>query len=299
MDKKYDDVNFIGPTIKSLIKESNTQMWSLLFDKYATQSYNDFYTNLTYTIYCLSFDMHTANILTYNEKFLKELNLTLDNTEQLYRYQIHFDNMKFQFLDTAVRVLNDDETIIEKKLKESYHFQTTNLTQQNFDLYHRYIKDKLNDENILKAIQQQKEITIEALCHQNIFPNTKLENWIKQVDQINGWQELGPLYWLWFHLSTAALTITKKYKELKKLLTLFIGIDAFIACSICELHFSKLKPSIKHIYQKNNKDLCDTLIEIHNLVTQQKTKSFKPLSINEHKLLYREYQNFWTSNGVE
>lgn len=274
---------FIGKTVQSLIKDSNTALWKLLFEKYQTQSKIEFYTNLSFTFYCLAFDMPTANLLSYSPTFLKE-NCDLHKRADLYKYQLHFDNLKFQILSTAVYALK------KLNIEEYWHFQTTNITQQFFDLYYHYIENKLNDSTLLNSIHQQKEIAIETLCR-NVFTGN-LENWLKLMDanSIKGWQELGPLYWLWFHLSAPKM---QKQEEKENLLTLFTSIDAFIACSYCEVHFRNLKSSIKQIYQKHNEILSDTFIEIHNIVTYKNNYLIAPLTLEEKQLLAKEYQTFW------
>lgn len=120
---------------------------------------------------------------------------------------------------------------------------------------------------------------------------------------VRSWNNLGPIFWLWFHLTAAKLDYLKDTTYSNLLKEFFDRIYIFIHCEICKYHFREMRRS--EIYQEYKRNLSTDLflIEIHKIVRQnhyrnhEGNEKFIDASVlNDPDYVYKlrdEYKTWW------
>jgi hypothetical protein len=142
-----------------------------------------------------------------------------------------------------------------------------------------------------------------------VFRHSSVASVFDKDLQFDGWQNFGPIFWLWFHM-TAGMFVENKFDEnCKRLKDYFLIMDHYI-CSICANNFKQRKISLKNDSYFQGLPVDVFIIKIHSMVRVSQLKNlshyqFIDKSYIEHlsydtmiEKFKQEYQQWWREDEV-
>lgn len=283
---------FIGPTIHKSINLGGSHEWKLIW-KNILENYKEcvlvnasksqFYWMLTS---CLGkiflhqninfFQLHDKLSLKFKNNFSKTTLDTIENSlnsnfKKLIKTFIHLslDTVKIiaKHSDNTPLLINENFRTIDASLENIHGIFQENFNQlypllfsttsdDSSSQYAEIIKEKT--ERLQDLLRNQVEQLFNSLINIEKFDSSKL----LPDELIQTWNHLGPIFWLWFHITASKLDSLSNL-SLKEF---FNNIDIFISCGICKYHFQTMRQSD---FYKNIKDNLPTdlfIIEAHQRV---------------------------------
>lgn len=88
-------------------------------------------------------------------------------------------------------------------------------------------------------------------------------------DMIEAWNHVGPVYWLWFHLTAGKLTYAASPATESVFKEFFNNVDVFISCWSCSQHFVLMRNSETFQTLKRTLPTDLFLINVHELIRRR------------------------------
>lgn len=120
---------------------------------------------------------------------------------------------------------------------------------------------------------------------------------------IKTWNNIGPIYWLWFHLTSAKFENVGDTVSSSSLKEFFDNIDIFISCAVCRDHFRTMRET--DIYQQLKGTLPTDLflMEVHQIVRKTHYRNDEgnmryvdAAVVDDEQFIYKvreEYRTWW------
>lgn len=119
------------------------------------------------------------------------------------------------------------------------------------------------------------------------------------------WNNIGPIFWLWLHLTSGKLTYMtdRSYDSIFK--EFFLNIDIFVGCAMCKKHFTSMKETKHFETLRNTLETDMFIIVIHEKVRQVHARNHEGnvdyidenvlKNTNYLSMLRDDYKNWWTT----
>lgn len=300
---------FIGPTIHKSINLGGSFEWKLIWNN-ILENYSEcvfkksnkvkFYWMLTS---CLGKILLHENInyLDLQKKLLVTFKNIPDNTLSLlieiensliYNFDRLFKTFIYLSFNAAKIILKNSQ---HSTVNENNHFDLINvidfrlknvrlLYKEHFSQLYPLIStqspeyaDVIKEKTV--CLQNALKQEIEQLFYiiYNFFDDNQNEKFdpfkLLPDEIITTWNHLGPIFWLWFHITASKLK-TDSFLSLS-LKEFFNNIDIFISCGTCKQHFQNMRQSDYYQFMKQNLSTDLFFIEIHQIVRKNHFRAYE------------------------
>lgn len=253
--------------------------------------------NVSHTDFVILTDIE--NSLDYNFNLLLKTFITLSFVTLTASWDAYgIDNLDRNVIDTALANIN---VVFKNKFDEIYMIEKNDAYSNNKD----NIVEKLSV-NLQKQLNDDIEKLFETLYKSSFDDTTNNPDTYMELlpnNLVQWWVNLGPIMWLWFHLTAGKLTYLSDPSFESTFKEFFNNFDIFISCGKCREHFVSMRDSEKF---QNSKRYLPTdlfLIEIHKIVRQkhdriyERDERFIDSSVfddsNYVQYLREEYKTWW------
>ncbi len=247
---------FIGKCIESSIynKGEWQKPWEVLLQMYNVLDATSFYLSLSNTF---------LSILEISNPVVSDSLLNTAESRTLYRELQDQSSLLFSYyLELCLCTINKKPTDINEKINI--------LTRAS---------------NVVRG----KETVYQIL--KSYFPDATITNLLPL--NIYEWVKISHVYWLWIHLTCAAITVNEQLSLYEKLFrSLFENIDLYIYCNICKEHFNSMKneSEFHRIMNSDGKTIDEKLIIIHERIRRYQDKRVvSKYSEEDYKTEYRKW----------
>jgi hypothetical protein len=331
---KEKDKYFIGPTVhNSIAVEKNggvwTNIWSSILNAYINVSNKrEFYLNLSYTLLTLLssnsrftdlidtiFNELLDNRILLKKQFILNKAIQQDEIDLIAEYLclVYCATFKtqdiHQELYTTIRsycVLAEEQFNHEKNKAYASEINTRLVNED--DSFVKKVNQIISTtDRIVMVTGQQK--SIHETIFEVVFKHSNVTSVLNKDLKFEGWQNLGPIFWIWFHLTAGMFVVNKFDENCKRLKEYFLIMDHYI-CSVCEKNFKQRKIELKNDLYFQGLQVDVFIIKIHSTVRVSQFKNLSHFqfidksyteSLGYETMIERftqEYQQWWRDDEI-
>lgn len=275
-----------------------SDIWSSILDNYITTSNKrEFYLNLSYTLLTmLSSDSSRFTQLIdviYNDA------LNFNNDQLKYQFILNKAIQKEEvdllaeflcFVYCAVFKTQDIQEQLYESIRSYCALAEEQFTHEKDNVYIKLINDNLASKNDI-FVQKLNEITSQnnvtsTTASSAVVPNKSIRETLFEVIfrypnvtsvldkrlQLREWPNVGPIFWLWFHLTSGMFVKNNYIENCNRLKEYFLILDHYI-CPMCAQNFREKKIAIKNDQMLQNSPVDIFIIKIHSMIRVSQMKN--------------------------
>jgi hypothetical protein len=319
---------FIGQIVhNSIAVDKNggvwTEIWISILDSYNNVSNKrEFYLNLSYTLLTMlsSNSRFTQLIDTiYNESFnfnKEQLKKQFILNKAIQQEEIELLTEFLCFVYCAAFKTQEIQKELYSSIRSYCTLAEEQIIHEKDKAYAKIISEKFvdKDDEFIKKFNQivpsdhvvstpiQK--SIQETLFDVIFRHPRVASVLDKNLQFREWPNVGPIFWLWFHL-TAGMFVKNKFDENCQRLKEFFQILDYYICSVCAHNFKQKKIAFKNDEYLQKLPVDVFIIEVHSMVRVSQMKNLSNFQLLDQyymdNLSYKrivekftqEYQDWW------